>query len=135
VNSQSNVLQRETILRAFELLNRELAAQNLKARIHLVGGAVMCLVHQARPSTKDVDGWFTEPQFMREAATMVARELAIQPDWLNDAAKGFIPQGARFEKWKEWSHLEVLAADKETLLSMKSFSIQTTYDFSRTPWD
>lgn len=130
MDSQSNLLKKETILRAFELLNRELANRDLKSRIYLVGGAVMCLVHHARPSTKDVDGWFTEPQVMREAAAMVAQELAIQSDWLNDAAKGFIPQDAKFEKWKEWSHLEVLAADNETLLSMKCLAARGLLDSS-----
>jgi hypothetical protein len=35
----------------------------------------MCLVFNARDATHDVDGWFTEPQVVRDATRRVAQEL------------------------------------------------------------
>ncbi len=81
-------------------LDAELGRRGVKAQLYLVGGAVMCLVHNARSSTRDVDGWFSEPSTVRQAARAVAVELSLPEDWLNDAAKGFIPPGAGFDSWR-----------------------------------
>ncbi len=94
-------------MEALERLDRALGAPGARAEIYLVGGAVMCLVLEARPATKDVDCWFTEPQVVRRAARTVADEMGLPHDWLNDAAKAFVPSGATFERWRSLDHLEI----------------------------
>jgi len=93
VSSPMERLSREQILAALDALNRRVAELGKHAQLYLVGGVVMCLVYEVRSSTLDVDGWFTEPSVVRAAAKLVARELGLPDDWLNDAAKAFIPKG------------------------------------------
>ena len=105
------MLTKAQIVEALEHLDRTLARDGVRAERFLVGGAVMCIALNARASTKDVDGWFTQPQAVRAAARRVADELSLPENWLNDAAKAFIPEGARFERWRSFGHLDVSVAE------------------------
>ncbi|HUE84721.1 MAG TPA: hypothetical protein VMO26_01465 [Vicinamibacterales bacterium] len=122
------LLTREQIEAALAMLDAELGRAGQRASIHLVGGAVMCLVFRAREATRDVDAWFEEPGVVRAAAARVAEALQLPADWLNDAAKGFLPDGARFESWRVLPNLEIFVADARTLFAMKCAAARTEED-------
>lgn len=120
---------REDILRLFHLLNGQMAAESLEGEVYLVGGAVMCLVFNARPSTKDVDAFFKPAQKMREAAAKVALKAGVQQDWLNDAVKGYFSDRGEYDTFLDLSHLRVFVARAEYLLAMKCLAMRIGEEF------
>ncbi|GJQ57264.1 MAG: hypothetical protein D8M57_19445 [Candidatus Scalindua sp. AMX11] len=102
-------------------LNDELKVMNVKGEICLYGGAVMCLVYDARPSTKDVDAVFKPSQDIRLAVENVARKNHLRNDWLNDAVKGFLTKHEQRILFN-WPNLKVFVPDPDYLLAMKVFA-------------
>lgn len=104
-----------------ERLNDELQLLGAKGEICLYGGAVMCLVYDARPSTKDVDAVFRPAQQMRQAIKRVADAFELREDWLNDAVKGFVVQHPQRILWN-LSNLKVFVPEPDYLLAMKTLA-------------
>ena len=90
--------------------------------VGILGGAVMCLVFQARESTKDVDAVFAPTREIRDAARVVAGEFGVPDDWLNDAAKGFLVSSPPRIQVLDLPNLRVWAPTAEYLLAMKCIS-------------
>ncbi len=117
-------MQADEIKRYLEELNDELRAMSVKGEVCLYGGAVMCLVYDARPATKDVDAIFKPAQQMREAIERVAQAHGLRSDWLNDAVKGFVvPHQQRI--LFDFSHLKVYVPEPDYLLAMKAIAART----------
>lgn len=114
-------MNKDQIQTCLEALNEELNALNMKGEICLYGGAVMCLVFDARPSTKDVDAVFKPAQPMREAIKRVGERFELREDWLNDAVKGFVVSHPQRVLW-ELSHLKVYVPEPDYLLAMKTLA-------------
>ena len=81
----------------------------------------MVLAFEARQATKDVDAIFAPVGAVREAARLVAAQLDLPPDWLNDAAKGFASEKGTFEPITGFSfeNLRIQTPTAEYLLAMK----------------
>jgi len=117
------------IVRLFELLNDEMRFESLEGEVYLVGGAVMCLVFSARPSTKDVDAYFQPAQKIRAAAAKVGVKAGIKEDWLNDAVKGYFSNRGEYDTFLELTHLRVFVARAEYLLAMKCLAMRIGEEF------
>ena len=102
---------------------------SLKGELYLAGGAVMCLVFKARPSTRDVDGYFEPAAKLREAARRVALKAGVKEDWLNDGVKGYLSEKGSFNPYLELSHLKVFTARPDYLLAMKCLAMRIGEEF------
>lgn len=122
-------LSKEDILSLFKRLNALLAEDSVHGELYVMGGAVMCLVFDARPSTKDIDCWFKPTSVIREKAAVIAQEEQLGPDWLNDGVKGFLSDHAQFEPYLNLSHLKVLRCSAAYLLAMKCLSMRLGEEF------
>lgn len=87
------LIARQELIEALEHLGRLAEAQGEKVELVLIGGALMVLAYETRPSTHDVDAVILAPHetyIVRTFAKTVALERGWPEDWLNDAAKGYL---------------------------------------------
>ena len=92
-------LSKHDIEGLFERLNHELARRTITGEVYVVGGAVMCLVFDARASTRDVNAFFHPANEVRTAARTVAGAAGLPEDWLNDAVKGYLSHKNDFHRY------------------------------------
>ncbi len=114
--------------RLFDHLNEELRASATKGELFVVGGAVMCLAYDARPSTQDVDAVFRPTRDVRKAAARVALRAGVSPHWLN-AVKGYLSSQGDFAQFRELDHLNVMVAQPEYMLAMKALAMRIGAEF------
>lgn len=82
---------RQDIEEGLQRLGEIAQTKDLQIELTLVGGAVMTLFFNARPSTRNVDAVILLPRearLVREMAKQIAEERDWPEDWLNDGAKG-----------------------------------------------
>lgn len=87
----SSGFNREKIRRALERLSDELARRGVRAELFMVGGGAIAMAYSARRVTRDVDAIFEPKTVVYDAARVVAQDLSLPDDWLNDAVKSFTP--------------------------------------------
>jgi Nucleotidyltransferase of unknown function (DUF6036) len=113
------------ILAALQALGDELTRQGVRGQIFVVGGAAMALAYSTRRVTKDIDAVFEPKSVIYDAAATVADELGLPEDWLNDAAKGYMPGNDEHPRPVADIHgIEVTTASPRYLLAMKLMAMR-----------
>jgi hypothetical protein len=114
--------------RALAHLDREIQGP---AQLVIGGGAAMVLAYDHPLATQDVDAFTARGGLgiteLDAAAKRVARELDMEPDWLNshfETYTGVLPDGysARLRRVHDGTRLTVDALGPEDLLVMKCFA-------------
>lgn len=94
----------------------------------------MCLEYEARDNTKDVDAIFQHKKIVYKLAKEISEELRgqidINPDWLNDAVKGYLSSKKHikdeFSIILDFPNLKVYSPAPEYILAMKCISFRLT---------
>lgn len=116
------MLAKDKIIHLFHSLNSKLKERKINGEIFLVGGAAMCLVFDARQSTKDVDAIFAPTKFIRDFVKEIAEEEGLDEDWLNDSVKGFVVESEDKQDILVLSNLTVSAPSAQYMFAMKAIS-------------
>jgi Nucleotidyltransferase of unknown function (DUF6036) len=119
-------LLRDDIMKLLNDVAKEAKRREVEVSLFLVGGAAMALAYSTSRATKDLDGVFEPKSIVYEIAAHVAQrrpEYGLSPDWLNDAAKSFMPgEDADATTLFETVGLSVRIASPRYLFVMKALS-------------
>ena len=124
---------REEIEMGLKRLGELAQAKGWNIQLTLVGGAVMVLRFDARPSTRDVDAVILLPRearLVRDLAKQVAEEHDWNEDWLNDGAKGYLVGISEGPILFQSPGIEARAPSMEQLLAMKLSAWRDDIDIS-----
>ena len=120
----------DSIKTLFNELDTELNKKNITGELYVVGGAVMCLAFNARPSTNDVDAYFIPKAEIYKISKKIALKYGLNDKWLNDAVKGFLSDKGDFESFIEKKNLKVYIPTPEYLFAMKCLAMRIGIEFS-----
>jgi hypothetical protein len=120
-NLRVSDLNREEIESALAELAEQLDARNVKAKIYLVGGAVMVLAFDARFTTGDVDGSMYPTDDVLGVAAEIGARRGLGAEWLNNSARQFIPvfKEPNWQPIHKSGNVEIVAAGEWSMLAMK----------------
>lgn len=120
---------RARIVAALQELGHELTGEDVQGQIFIVGGAAMALAYSTRRVTKDIDAVFEPKAIIYQAAARVAERLGLPDDWLNDAAKGFLPGTDKAARpLPDVAGIEITTASPRYLLAMKLMAMRLGED-------
>ena len=119
-------LTRESIVLALQELSDRLGKTGQHGKILLLGGAAMILIHQNREGTKDIDAITDPKSLIYEISEQMAKEHGLPEGWLNDAAKGFVPEQGKADYTTDgvpqFPNLTVFVTSSEMLFAMKALA-------------
>ncbi|MCE0459421.1 DUF6036 family nucleotidyltransferase [Curtobacterium flaccumfaciens] len=113
----------------FQELSERLADAGEHAQLFVVGGAAIALAYDGGRVTRDVDALFEPTGAVRRLAAEMSGAHGLEPDWLNDAVKGFLPGDVHDTRVVfESEHLLVQVPPPEYLLAMKMHAARDDRD-------
>lgn len=119
-------LEKSEMIKYLKQINDELKSAGDKGEILISGGASMCLVHEARPSTKDIDALYEPKSRINEIAERIAKANNLEPGWINDGVKGFLHPNMKSEVVYDFGNLKVRTVSAEALLAMKLIALRSS---------
>lgn len=120
----------EQVFALFEELSERLASEGESAHLFVVGGAAMALAYDRSRVTRDVDALLIPVDAVRRLASEIGDARGLESDWLNDAAKGFLPGDESHPQTvfeSEWLRVDIPST--EYLLAMKLHAGRDERDF------
>lgn len=122
-------LDGQGVLDLFRELSDRLEVVGARAQLFVVGGAAMALAYDQGRLTRDVDALFVPAPVVRQIAEEISAARGLEPDWLNDAAKGFLPGPDEHPRTVfESESLLVQVPSPEYLLAMKLYASRDERD-------
>lgn len=119
---RERALSRADIETLLDALSERLHEKQAFAKLHLVGSACIALAYERERTTLDIDARVDAGHSaLEDAIREIAQEHDLPERWLNDQARGFIPEAddASSPTLYESQSLVVTGASGEYLLAMK----------------
>ncbi len=116
---------REQIVESLGAVAKILEENHVRQSTLIVVGGSFLALHSLREATGDVDTISKITRSMREAVNQVAANRGLEPDWLNDRARPFAPDGLRTnacEVLLEHPRLLVLGPPADFVFLMKLYA-------------
>lgn len=129
MSGNNEQLNANKVHRLFRELSERLAASEVTAQLFVVGGAAMALAYDGDRLTRDVDALFVPSPEVRKIVEEMSGPYGLEPDWLNDAVKEYLPGADKHPRTIfESDSLLVQVPSPEYLLAMKLFASRDTRD-------
>ncbi len=116
--------------KAFNRLGQLLRERGVTGEIAVFGGAAIVLGFDFRSATQDVDAMITQGHGeVVKAQEVVATELQLPPNWLNEQGTSYLSKHKDFELFRTYPSecqfgLRVLTANGRYLLAMRLLSLR-----------
>ncbi len=121
--SIDRLMDREELLEIFDYLNKQLEENQLVLELTVYGGAIMTLVYDNRPATKDIDCVFSSSNedLLNNILELTKFTFNLPNKWINEDIKEPLKTLLREDKetFRLYSNLRILKPIPEQLLAMK----------------
>lgn len=116
------LLDRATMLAAFERLAQRLQRRGLVANVYLFGGAAIAIGFDSERRTRDVDARFAPTPDVQREVLGTAEDLGLPRWWLNEQGVSYLPRQDEPATLPTFDHphLRVMRASDRHLLAMKA---------------